>query len=62
MPSLKQQNRIYIRTDAELCLLHLSQKSIPMELFNVKPVVLHGADVWGSEQCDILKRLQLRFF
>ena len=42
--------------------------SLPMDimlkLFNVlvKPVVLHGAEVWGSEICDILERLQLRFF
>ena len=42
--------------------------SLPMDimlkLFNVlvKPVVLYGAELWGSEKCDILKRLQLRFF
>ena len=42
--------------------------SLPMDimlkLFNVlvKPVVLYGAEVWGSEKCDILERLQLRFF
>ena len=37
---------------------------IKLKLFNVlvKPVVLHGAELWGSEQCDILERLQLRFF
>ena len=40
---------------------------LPMDiiskLFNVlvKPVVLYGAEVWGSEQCVILERLQLRF-
>ena len=28
----------------------------------VKPVLLYGAEVWGSENCDILERLQLRFF
>ena len=35
-----------------------------LKLFNVlvKPVVLYGAEVWGSEKCDILERLQLRFF
>ena len=34
-----------------------------LKLFNVivKPVVLYGAEVWGSENCDILERLQLRF-
>ena len=37
---------------------------IMLTLFNVigKPVVLYGAEVWGSENCDILERLQLRFF
>ena len=36
---------------------------IMLKLFNVlvKPVVLYGAKVWGSEKCDILERLQLRF-
>ena len=24
--------------------------------------MLYGAEVWGSEKCDILERLQLRFF
>ena len=35
-----------------------------LKLFNVivKPVVLYGAKVWGSENCDILERLQLRCF
>ena len=35
-----------------------------LKLFNVivKPVVLYGAEVWGSENCDILGRVQLRFF
>ena len=35
-----------------------------LKLFNVivKPVVLYGAEVWGSGNCDILERLQLRFF
>ena len=34
-----------------------------LKLFNVlfKPVVLYGAEVWGSEKCDILGRLLLRF-
>ena len=41
--------------------------SLPMDmlkLFNVlvKPVVLYGAKVWGSEKCNILERLLLRFF
>ena len=27
----------------------------------VKPVVLYGAEVWDSENCNILERLQLRF-
>ena len=42
--------------------------SLPMDimfkLFNVlvKPVVLYGARVWDNEKCDILERLQLRFF
>ena len=27
-----------------------------------KPVVLYGAEVWGSENCDILGRLQLILF
>ena len=39
---------------------------IMLKLFNVivKPVVLYGAEVWGSENCDIglLERLQLRFY
>ena len=37
---------------------------IMLKLFNVlvKPVVLYGAEVWGSEKCDILERFQLRFF
>ena len=37
---------------------------IKLKLFNVlvKPVVLQGSELWGSEQCDILERLQLRFF
>ena len=41
--------------------------SFPLDImlknFNVivKPVVLYGAEVWGSENCDILERLQLRF-
>ena len=41
-------------------------QSLPMdimlEIFNVlvKPVVLYGAEVWGSEKCAILERLQLR--
>ena len=36
---------------------------IMLKLFNVivNPVVLYGAEVWGSENCDILERLQLRF-
>ena len=36
---------------------------IMFKFFNVivKPVVLYGAEVWGSENCDILERLQLRF-
>ena len=31
---------------------------IMLKLFNVivKPVVLYGAEVWGSENCDILER------
>ena len=42
--------------------------SLPMDIMLkkiivlVKPVVLYGAEVWGSEKCDILERLQLRFF
>ena len=34
-----------------------------LKLFIVifKPVVLYGTEVWGSENCDILERLQLRF-
>ena len=28
----------------------------------IKPVVLYGAEVWDSEKCDILERLQLGFF
>ena len=42
--------------------------SLPMDimlkLFNVlvKPIVLYEAEVWGSKNCDILERLQLRFF
>ena len=37
---------------------------IMLKLVNVlvKPVVLYGAVVWGSEKCDIFQRLQLRFF
>ena len=41
---------------------------IMLKLFNVlvksssSVVVLYGAEVWGSENCDILERLQLRFF
>ena len=37
---------------------------IMLKLFNVlvKPVVLYGAEGWGSEKCDILERFQLRFF
>ena len=37
---------------------------IMLKLFNVivKSVVLYEAVVWGSENCDILERLQLRFF
>ena len=37
---------------------------IMLKRFNVvvKPVVLYGAEVWGSEKCDILERLQLIFF
>ena len=37
---------------------------IMLKLFKVlvKPVVLYEAEVWGSEKCDILERLQLRFF
>ena len=40
-----------------------SPLDIMLKLFNVivKPVVLYGAEVWGSENCDILERLQLRF-
>ena len=36
---------------------------IMLKLFNViaKPMVLYGAEVWGSENCDILESLQLRF-
>ena len=36
---------------------------IMLKLFKVivKPVVLYGAEVWGSENCDILERFQLRF-
>ena len=35
-----------------------------LKLLNVivKPAVLYGAEVWGSEKCDIIERLQLRFF
>ena len=42
--------------------------SLPLDImlkrFNVivKPVVLYGAEVWGSENSDILERPQLRFF
>ena len=38
--------------------------NIMLKHFNVlvEPVVLYGAEVWGSEKCDILERLQLRFF
>ena len=34
-----------------------------LKRFNVivKPVVLYGAEVWGSENCYILERLQLTF-
>ena len=37
---------------------------VMLKRFNVlvKPVVLYGAEVWGGEKCDILERLQLRFF
>ena len=41
--------------------------SLPMDimlkLFNVlvKPVVLYGAEVWGSEKCDLLKDSSLDF-
>ena len=34
---------------------------ILIKLFNV-PVVLYGTEVWHSEKCDIIERLQLRFF
>ena len=39
-------------------------RDIILKLFNVliKPVVLYGAEILGSENCDILERLQLRFF
>ena len=49
---LKQSKRLSLPLD------------IIMKLFDVlvKPVVLYGAEVWGSENCDILDRLQLRFF
>ena len=35
-----------------------------LNFFNVlvKPVVLYGAELWGSRKCDILERLQLRLF
>ena len=38
--------------------------NIMLKLYNVivKPVVLYGAEVWSSENCDILERLQFRFF
>ena len=69
MPNLKLQNRIYFRRDAELFFLLKKARNlsfpldIMLKLFNVivKPVVLYGAEVWGSENCDILERLQLRF-
>ena len=34
-----------------------------VKTFNVivKPVVLYGAEIWSSENCEILERLQLRF-
>ena len=36
---------------------------LKLKLFNVivKPVVLYGAEVWGSENCDILESIQLGF-
>ena len=39
------------------------QMDIMFKLFNVlgKPVVLNGAEVYGSEKCDKLERLKLRF-
>ena len=69
MPNLKLQNGIYFRRDAELFSLLKKARNlsfpldIMLKLFNVivKPVVLYGAEVWGSENCDILGRLQLRF-
>ena len=71
MLNLKLLNHIYIKKVVELCLLYLKKSkklSLPLDiiikLFDVlvKPVVLYGAEVWGSENCDILERLQLRFF
>ena len=53
---------------AMFSLLKKPQKSFPLDIMLklfyviVKPVVLHGAEVWGSENCDILERLQLRFY
>ena len=36
---------------------------IALKLFDtlVKPVVLYGAEVWGSENCDIVNKVKLRF-
>ena len=43
----------------------ISPIDIMLKLFNegllVRLVVLYGAEVWGSKNCDVLERLQLGF-
>ena len=56
----RMQSYVFSSTKARNLSLPLD---IMLKLFNVivNPVVLYGAEVWGSENCDILERLQLRF-
>ena len=36
---------------------------IQLDLFNkmIKPILLYGSEIWGTGNCDILERVQLKF-
>ena len=37
---------------------------IQIDLFNktIKPILLHGCEVWGFGNCNVIERIQLKFY
>ena len=36
---------------------------LQLDIFNktIKPILLYGSEIWGTENCDIIERVQLKY-